>query len=142
MSNFNNNVLDDILNDIDPAEQRRTDHRMLLAATIEDGMKAKGWKKKDLMNAVGIKNQSIITKWLSGTHNFTSDTLFDIQEALGINLFNLEKKNPETKMVYKGMVLLRVESSSISQFSHHTAANSYNSVANQSSYFVVKPITD
>lgn len=142
MSNFKNNVLDDILNDINPAEQSRTDNRMLLAASIEDGIKAKGWKKKDFMNAVGIKNQSIITKWLSGTHNFTSDTLFDIQEALGINLFNLEKKNPETKMVYKGMVQLRVEYSSISQFRHQTAANSYNSFANQSSYFVVKPITD
>ncbi|MBK9509856.1 MAG: hypothetical protein IPO04_10505 [Cytophagaceae bacterium] len=71
------------------------------------------------MNAVGIKNQSIITKWLSGTHNFTSDTLFDIQEAWGINLFNLEKQIPETKMVYKGMVLLRVESASVNQFSDH-----------------------
>ncbi|MBK6979125.1 MAG: hypothetical protein IPH28_20175 [Cytophagaceae bacterium] len=69
------NILDDIINDIDPAEQRRTNQRMLLAAAIEDGMKAKGWKKKDLMNAVGVKNQSVITKWLSGTHNFTADTL-------------------------------------------------------------------
>ncbi len=142
MSNFKNNVLEDILNDIDPSEQRRTDHRMLLAAAIEDGMQAKGWKKKDLMNAVGIKNQSIITKWLSGTHNFTSDTLFDIQEALGINLFNLEKQNPETKIVYKGMVLLRVESASVNQFSDHRFTKSYNSFATQSSFLVVKPITD
>lgn len=142
MSNFKNNVLDDILNDIDPAEQRRTDHRMLLAAAIEDGMQAKGWKKKDLMNAVGIKNQSIITKWLSGTHNFTSDTLFDIQEALGINLFNLEQKMPETKRTFIGMAVLQVDFGLSGQFSEPRVKSNYNSFAYQSPYIVVKPIVD
>lgn len=107
MENYKN-ILDDIINDIDPAEQRRTNQRMLLAAAIEDGMKAKGWKKKDLMDAVGVKNQSVITKWLSGTHNFTADTLFDIQHALGIDLIDLSNRKVETKKQFKASAQTKV----------------------------------
>lgn len=107
MENYKN-ILDDIINDIDPAEQRRTNQRMLLAAAIEDGMKAKGWKKKDLMKAVGIKNQSVITKWLSGTHNFTADTLFDIQHALGIDLIDLSNRKVDSKKQFKASAQTKV----------------------------------
>ena len=64
---------------------------MLLAARIDDGIKTKCWKKKDFANAMG-KTPSEITKWLSGTHNFTSDTLFDIERVLNINLLITEDK--------------------------------------------------
>lgn len=63
---------------------------MLLAAYIIEAMKAKGWTKLKLANAMN-KKPSVITRWLSGTHNFTSDTLSDIQFVLGVQLLNLEK---------------------------------------------------
>lgn len=87
------NLLEELLASITPVEQAKIDARMLLAAKIADGMKAKGWKNKDLLEAVGKENPSIITKWLSGTHNFTSDTLVELEYALGIQLLDrFEKK--------------------------------------------------
>ncbi len=59
-------------------------------------MKAKGWNK--LQFAIEIqKKPSVISRWLSGTHNFTSDTLSDIGLLLGIDLFQLETKPEEKK---------------------------------------------
>lgn len=95
--------LDDILASISPEEQKRTDNRMLIAAKIDDAIKARGWKKKDFMNAVGQRNQSVISKWLSGTHNFTTDTLTDIEGVLNVNLLNTNqeiKAKPDTYCYY------------------------------------------
>jgi hypothetical protein len=88
MATYNDNAIDLLLSEITPKEQARTTARMLLAAKIADAMAAKSWKKKDLMLALGKKNQSEITRWLSGTHNFTSDLLSDLQDVLGIKLLN------------------------------------------------------
>jgi ribosome-binding protein aMBF1 (putative translation factor) len=87
--------LDELLDEISPIEQRKTDARMLIAARIDDAMRAKGWKNKDLMEALGRNTPSIITKWLSGTHNFTTDTLVELEDALGISLLNLRPEKPK-----------------------------------------------
>lgn len=71
-------------------QQKKIDTLMLIAAKIKAGMKAKGWNKSRLAQEMGITNHSIITKWLSGTNNFQTDTLLEIQESLGIELLNLE----------------------------------------------------
>lgn len=91
MEQTKTNMIESILNSISPNEVKKVETRMLLAAKIADAMKAKGWKKKDLMLAMDKKNQSEITRWLSGTHNFTSDLLTDLGIALNIDFFNLEK---------------------------------------------------
>ena len=88
----NSEIIDDLFDSIDPGEMERNRQKMLLAAKIEDAMKAKGWKKKDLMSALEIKSASIVTRWFSGTHNFKIDTLIDLQSVLGVNLLNVEKK--------------------------------------------------
>lgn len=88
---YHSDILSEIFDEISPQEQKRTDNRMLLAAKIKDGMNAKGWRKTNLAEALG-KNNSVVTKWLSGTHNFTSDTLSDIQDVLGIKLLAVEDK--------------------------------------------------
>jgi ribosome-binding protein aMBF1 (putative translation factor) len=85
-------ILNQMLDSIPQSEQEKTDKRMMLAAKIEDAMKSKGWKKKDLMKAMGKKHASEITKWLSGTHNFTADTLMDLERILDISLLNLKKE--------------------------------------------------
>ena len=78
------------MREISPLEQTKTDTKMIIAAKIDEAMKAKGWKNKDLLEAVGKENPSIVTKWLSGTHNFTVDTLVEIENALGIQLLNVK----------------------------------------------------
>lgn len=84
----NKSSLEDILDKITPKQQARTDNRMMLAASIADAMRAKGWNNKMLMEALGKKNPSEITRWLSGTHNFTTDTLTDLGRVLDRDFFN------------------------------------------------------
>jgi transcriptional regulator with XRE-family HTH domain len=60
-------------------------NRMQLALRISDAIKAKGWSQKQFAEAMN-KKPSEINRWLSGTHNFTTDTLWHIQEILSIQL--------------------------------------------------------
>lgn len=90
-------ILDEIFAEITPEEAEKTTKRMLLAARIDDGIKAKGWKKKHLAEALQ-KHPSEVTKWLSGTHNFNSDTLFDIERVLNIGLVTL-KDTPKNQVI-------------------------------------------
>ena len=87
---YTSNLIDELFQETSPEELEKTEKRMLLAAQIEDAMKQKGWKAKDLARAIG-KSPSEISKWLSGTHNFTSDTLFDLEKVLDTCIFSREK---------------------------------------------------
>lgn len=97
---YNSSLIDEIFDSISPKEEKRIKEKMLLAARIEDAMKAKGWNKTRLLKEIGQKNASVATKWFSGTHNFTFDTLFDLQEVLGIKLINTEESQDEVIIKY------------------------------------------
>lgn len=89
METYNDEALNGLLLEITPEEQARTDAKMLLAAKIADAMHAKGWNKTRLMREMGKSNPSEITRWLSGTQNFTVDTLVDLERVLDIKLLDL-----------------------------------------------------
>lgn len=91
MKTSKTSLIGELLESISPNEKKKVETKMLLSARIEDAMRAKGWKKKDLMQAMGKTNQSEVTRWLSGTHNFSSDTLTDLGLALGVNFFNIDE---------------------------------------------------
>ena len=95
-SNHNISLLDQLLESITPIEQNRTDNRMLLAARIADVMREKNISQKVLAEKLG-KKHSVITLWLSGTHNFTCETLSDIEMALDIKLFQYIEPQPIIK---------------------------------------------
>jgi|SRR5690554_1021257 transcriptional regulator with XRE-family HTH domain len=95
----NMSSLESLLEEITPEEQHRTDVRMQLAATIADAMEEKGWNKRQLMEAMGKRNPSEVTRWLSGTHNFTVDTLTDLGRVLNRNFINIS--NPEIQQLKK-----------------------------------------
>jgi transcriptional regulator with XRE-family HTH domain len=84
-------LLDNLLIEITPEQQARTDRKMQIACMIDDAMKAKRLGKKQFADKVGRK-PSEITKWLSGTHNFTIETLADIERVLGIRILNLSRR--------------------------------------------------
>jgi ribosome-binding protein aMBF1 (putative translation factor) len=71
---------------------------MLLAAQIEDAMLAKGIGKKQFADLLG-KKPSVITKWLSGTHNFEINTLTQIANALNIKLFAFDMPSDKETIV-------------------------------------------
>lgn len=75
-------------------EQRETDNRMLLAKRISTAMKAKGWKQIDLSKGLK-KDPAIISRWLSGTHSFNVETLWEIESVLDIGLVDIGKKDIE-----------------------------------------------
>ncbi|MBK8636166.1 MAG: helix-turn-helix transcriptional regulator [Saprospiraceae bacterium] len=84
---------------------------MKIAVLIAEAMQAKNLKNKDLLSTVGKENPSIISKWLSGTHNFTIDTLVELECALDISLINTNKKVNETIVQYHFVVSQQINSS-------------------------------
>lgn len=93
-------VLDEFMSLGTPKELKRIEQNMLLANYIYDSMKAKGLNQKQFAELMGGKQPSEISRWLSGSHVFTSDTLFDISEVLGIDLINFCKPEKEVQIVW------------------------------------------
>ena len=78
----------------------QTERKMLLAIKIADAIENKGYSKSEFAKKIN-KNNSEISKWISGTHNFTFDTLIMLEIELNIKLINSEI---ETKRKRKSKV--------------------------------------
>lgn len=74
-------IIDDILDSTPKYHLKFIDNAMYITAYIKEQLKAKGWMQKDLAEAMG-KKEAEISKWLSGTHNFTLRTLTHIQVVI------------------------------------------------------------
>jgi len=108
---YSSSMVEDILSQTSQKEKRKISKRMRLAAKIADAMNAKGWNNNKLMEEMERNSPSIISRWLSGTHNFTSDTLSELEEVLEINLLNLEEKKVKTLQIFHFEATQRVSSS-------------------------------
>ena len=136
METYTSKLIDGLLDSIDPLDQEKVDAKMLLAAKIANAMKTKKWKKKkDLLKAVGKGNPSIITKWLSGTHNFTMDTLIELEHALDIKLLNLVEQEEEVVVNYHKTVSQKVQSSPIMDWGNEILGKEPQSIPTFSSNF-------
>lgn len=91
---YESEFLGELLSKISPQEQEKTEKRMMLAAKIDKARIKKGWSKKELAERMG-KRPSEITKWLSGTHNFTTETLFDLEYHLESKFIHVGEKQKE-----------------------------------------------
>ncbi len=80
--------IQDIENNTPPLIKMQVSSKMRIAARIADLIKENGWSKSEFASKVN-KLPSEVTKWLSGTHNFTIDTLCEIAVALNVNLFDI-----------------------------------------------------
>lgn len=67
--------------------------RMDLAARIDKAIKMKGWIQKQFADAMH-KKPSETSRWLGGTHNFTTDTLWQIEQVLDIQLLTTAEAPP------------------------------------------------
>ncbi len=97
---YQSKILKDILNQISEEEQYITDRKMLVAAKISRALERKGIQKKQFADMLGVQ-PSVVTRWLSGTHNFTVETLAKIEYLLNINLINTNIANPLQKYTRK-----------------------------------------
>jgi len=100
---YRSEALDKFLSLRTPEGFARTKNRMTLAVKIQDAMVAKGIGKKQFADLIH-QHPSVITKWLSGTHNFTVDTLTDIERVLDVQLLALEEKTPVVYIVHRTTV--------------------------------------
>lgn len=67
---------------VNPEVRRMVDLSFRIVDRIHEILEEKGLKQKDLALRLG-KNESEISKWMRGTHNFTIDTLVSIENVLG-----------------------------------------------------------
>jgi transcriptional regulator with XRE-family HTH domain len=102
---YNSSKLQELLDEVTPLEMEQTKVKMQLAARIEDFMRAKGWNKSQFAEKVG-KNPSEISKWFSGTQNFTTDVLTEIAFALGVDLTALFGKK-QVHLIYRKEIVVK-----------------------------------
>ena len=88
---YRSSVLEEQLKKRDPLKTVQVKFKMGLAARLEDILNELGWNKKHFANQLG-KSPSIITKWLSGTHNFTVDTITEIEFVTGRPLYPINQQ--------------------------------------------------
>lgn len=87
MEKYKSDILDEFFKEKDSLLEKKVAFKMRIAARIDDALKAKGMQKKELAQLMGKAN-SEISKWLSGTQNFTIDTLIEIEHFLNVNLLS------------------------------------------------------
>ncbi|MBS1661879.1 MAG: helix-turn-helix transcriptional regulator [Bacteroidetes bacterium] len=81
-------IINQLLGETSPAEQLQVKTKMTLAARLNELITARGLGKSEFAATVK-KSPSEITRWLSGTQNFTIDTLSEIATALEVSVEEL-----------------------------------------------------
>ena len=102
---YNSSKLQELLDEVSPLEMEQTKIKMQLAARIEDIMRAKGWNKSQFAAKMG-KNPSEITKWMSGTQNFTVDILTEIASTFDIEITALFSKQ-QIQVVHRQDIVVK-----------------------------------
>lgn len=87
---YSDPLFDELLADV-PQEIKR--HQTLLFSIgyrIDEILKRKGWTQADLAKAMG-KKEPEISKWMSGGHNFTINTIAKIEAVLGEEILTVKR---------------------------------------------------
>ena len=103
--NYSSSKLQELLDEVTPLEMEQTKVKMQIAARIEDLMKARNWSKSQFATKVG-KNPSEITKWLSGTQNFTIDVLTEIASTFEVELAALLGRK-QASVIYRKEIVVK-----------------------------------
>lgn len=107
---YNSPLMEEIYQNIPQTTFDFVANRMALASRINEAIKIRDWSQKQFAEAMN-KRPSEISKWLSGTHNFTTDTLWHIEQVLGVCLL-VQSENSDNKVVdtdnIKKLILLEV----------------------------------
>jgi len=85
-----------------PEIESYIDKNLAITEKVRIAMEKKGWKALDLAKAMS-KSPSEISKWLSGTHNFTLKSLVKMEHALDVCLIHTEPIK-EYEYVYLGNI--------------------------------------
>ena len=91
-----NKLMDEIRQTMSPEMKAQMELTVGFANRIYDILAAKGLSQKDLARLVG-KTETEVSRWLSGTHNFTIATIAKISAALGEDIMIPSTKKPSRK---------------------------------------------
>jgi len=80
-------TLEKFFKEDNPLQYKKHAFKMVIAARIDDALKLKRMRKNELATLMN-KSSSEVSKWLSGTQNFTIETLIEIEHYLGIEILN------------------------------------------------------
>lgn len=85
-----NNLFRECLAAIPASQRNEFELSFGIAERISDVLKSKGLTQKDFAHKLN-KRESEISKWMTGRHNFTIQTIAKIELALGCKLINITK---------------------------------------------------
>lgn len=92
MKKMKDSVIERMRARISPETKAYVRKSMELAVRIQDVLDEKRWSQKDLAKAMG-KNESEISKWLSGSHNLTLKSITKLETVLGRELLAIISKH-------------------------------------------------
>lgn len=88
MKQYIDPLFQEVLDSVPQHIKGEVDRSFDLSSRIDSLLREKGWTKTDLARKTGKKN-SEVSKWLSGTQNFTLRTIALIEEALDAELIQV-----------------------------------------------------
>lgn len=97
MESTRNNIISDWLEkNSNPEIDKLVEKNLAIATKIHGMLKERGFKPADLARMLD-KKPSEISKWLTGTHTFTTKTITKIETVLGDDIIHIE---PQKEYVY------------------------------------------
>ena len=87
---YSDPLFDELYAKIPEDSKRMSAHSFAIAVRIGDALLRKGWSKADLAKAMG-KKAAERSKWMSGQHNFTIETIAKIESVLGEDIISVKK---------------------------------------------------
>jgi transcriptional regulator with XRE-family HTH domain len=79
------NLISDIAKKVKPEIKQHVAKNLAISEQISQILEYKGWTQKELAEKMN-KNESEVSKWLSGTHNFTIKTIATLEVVLGTDI--------------------------------------------------------
>ena len=83
-----NPLFKELMEKIPEESRRESELSYSIARRINEVIVRKGWTQADLAKAVG-RPPAVVSRWMSGTHNFTLKTLASLESALGEKIISV-----------------------------------------------------
>ena len=88
-ANYVNPLFAEMLNAVPEEARRESERSFAIAGRIKEILQRKRWSQADFAKAAG-KKEAEISKWMSGTHNFTIRTISFIETVLGEDVISIK----------------------------------------------------
>lgn len=131
-----NSRLEEIRRSIPKETKREVEKLHAIADRIFELLKKKGIDQSNLAKSLG-KYESEISKWMAGQHNFTIQSILNIEAVLGEDIIQIPKKENELDSDWK-RVSSRLEK--LKALSRKLQSNSTHRLVDEDVFKVAEPI--